>query len=68
MYGLYTSSENKFINKITGNLYTTKEFNRMIIHYYANEYGQPKDGSEYIYFGRLNNGVWKSDKKNYKHG
>lgn len=59
----YTSSENKFISKITGNLYTTKEFNRMIIHYYANEYGQPKDGSEYIYFGRLNNGVWKSDKE-----
>ena len=29
----YTSSENKFISKISGRPYTTKEFDRMIIHY-----------------------------------
>lgn len=59
----YTSSENKFISKISGRPYTTKEFDRMIIHYYTDKYGHSKDGSGYIYFGSLNKGAWKSDKE-----
>lgn len=55
----YTSSENKFISKNTGKPYTTKDFIRMKIDYCADEYGNPKDGSNYIYFGESR--VWKND-------
>lgn len=55
----YTSSENKFINKNTGKPYTTKDFARMKINYCADEYGEAKDGSNYIYFGE--NHAWKND-------
>lgn len=55
----YTSSENKFISENTGMPYTTKDFARMKINYCADEYGEAKDGSNYIYFGE--NHAWKND-------
>lgn len=52
----YTSSENKFISKINGKPYTTKDFNRMKINYCPNK----KDSSNpYIYFGEYR--AWKTD-------
>ena len=55
----YTSSENKFISKETRKPYTTRDFARMKINYCADKCGNPKDGSNYIYFGEYS--VWKND-------
>ncbi len=55
----YTSNENKFISKNTRQPYTTKDFSRMKIYYCADKYGNPKNGSNYIYFGDAH--AWKSD-------
>lgn len=55
----YIEKDNYFISKETGKPYTTKDFCRMHIYYVADEYGEPKDGSQYIYFG---DGIaWRTD-------
>lgn len=50
----YTSSENKFVSKIDGKSYTTKDFKRMKIHYCPDRKNSP-----YIYFG--DGHAWKRD-------
>lgn len=50
----YTSSENKFISKITGKPYTTKDFRRMHIYYNPN-----KKDSNYKFFGEYR--AWVTD-------
>lgn len=50
----YSSGENRFISKINNKPYTTKEFERMKIHYCPNRKDSP-----YIYFGDAM--AWKTD-------
>lgn len=49
----YTSSENKFISKINGKPYTTKDFKKMHIYY------NPNENSRYNFFG--NSHAWVTD-------